>query len=108
MDFDLVLRNVRPADSKPSEPTTDVGVKDGRIAALAPRLGTAREEVQGNGRVVCSGFVETHIHLSKPCILCRCEHATTRNPHRAMERVSAVKHTFTVEDFFFNDTATTE
>jgi len=35
-DFDLVLRDVRPADAKPDHPIIDIGVKDGRIAAIAP------------------------------------------------------------------------
>jgi hypothetical protein len=29
MDFDLVLRDVRPADAKSDRSTTDIGVKDG-------------------------------------------------------------------------------
>src|SRR5260370_1728716 len=99
MDFDLVLRDVRLAEAKPDQPATDIGVKDGRIAAIAPQLGGgAKEEVQGGGRLVCSGVVETHIHLDKWCILARCDCETKRFPHLAMERVSAVKHTFTVED----------
>jgi cytosine deaminase len=108
MDFDTVLRNVRLADAKPDQPTTDVGVKDGRIVAIARGLGAAREEVQGNGRLVCSGFVETHIHLDKSCILGRCEHTTKRSPHLAMERVSAVKHTMTVEDVIERASGTIE
>jgi cytosine deaminase len=88
MDFDLVLRDVRPADSTPDEPTTDIGVVRGRIAAIAPKLGgSARDEFKGHGRLVCSGFVDTHIHLDKACILGRCEHNTKRMPHLAMERV---------------------
>ena len=52
MDFDLVLRDVQLADAKPGQPATDIGVKDGRIAAIAPRLGGgAKEQVQGGGRV---------------------------------------------------------
>jgi len=99
MDFDLVLRDVRLPGSKPDQPATDIGVKDGRIAGLTPKLGgSAKDEVQGRGRLVCAGFVETHIHLDKSCILARCECETTRFPHLAMERVSAVKHSFTVED----------
>ena len=99
MDFDLLLRDVRLPESRPDQPTTDVGVSGGRIAAIAPRLGgSARDEVKGGGRLICSGFVDTHIHLDKSCILERCGCATTRHPHLAMERVSAVKHTFTVED----------
>ena len=74
MDFDLVLRDVRLPDAKPDQPATDIGVKDGKIAALAPRLGgSAKEDVKGGGRLVCSGFVDTHIHLDKACILGRCE-----------------------------------
>lgn len=99
MDFNLVLRDVRLADAKPGEPSTDIGVKDGRIAAIAPQLGgSAQEDVPGGGRLVCGGFVETHIHLDKSCILARCDCETKRFPHLAMERVSAVKHTFTVPD----------
>ena len=68
-------------------------------AAIAPALGgAAREQLDVAGGVVSPGFVETHIHLDKACILDRCAGATQRSPHRAMERVSAVKHTFSVED----------
>jgi cytosine deaminase len=99
MDFDLVLRDARLPDSKPDEPAIDIGVSNGRIAAIAPRLGGgAREQFQAGGRLVSAGFVETHIHLDKSCILGRCECETKRFPHLAMERTSAVKHTFTVED----------
>ena len=99
MDFDLVVRDVRLPDAKPDQPPIDIGVKDGRIVGMATGLGgSAKEEMKGGGRLVCSGFVETHIHLDKSCILARCECETKRFPHLAMERVSAVKHTFTVED----------
>ena len=108
MDFDLVVRDVRLPDSKPDQPATDVGVKGGRIAAIAPRLGAAKEEMKGGNRLVCSGFVDTHIHLDKSCILGRCEHTKKRNPHLAMERVSAVKHTFTVEDVIERASGTIE
>ena len=37
MDFDLVLRDVRLADATPGQPSTDIGVKDGRIAAITPQ-----------------------------------------------------------------------
>ena len=85
--------------ARPDQPAVDIGVKDGRIAAIGAGLGgTAKEQAQAGGRLVCSGFVETHIHLDKSCILGRCDHEKKRFPHLAMERVSAVKHTFTVED----------
>jgi cytosine/creatinine deaminase len=109
MDFDLVVRDVRLPDSRPDQPTTDIGVRDGRIAALTPSLGGgAKEEMQGGSRLVCAGFVDTHIHLDKSCILGRCEHTKKRTPHLAMERVSAVKHTFTVEDVIERASGTIE
>ena len=37
MDFDIVLRDVRLVDAKPDQPSTDIGVKDGRIAAITPQ-----------------------------------------------------------------------
>jgi len=99
MQLDLILRDVRLPDAKPGDPAMDIGVAGGRIAAIAPRLEAgAPQEAEGGGRVVSAGFVETHIHLDKSCILARCGCAKQRFPHGAMESVSAVKHTFTVED----------
>ena len=99
MDFDLLFRNARLPGAKPSEPLVHVGVLAGKIAAIAPTLpGAAAEVIDCAGRLLSPGFVETHIHLDKTCTIDRCECETTRFPHRAMERVSAIKHTFTVED----------
>ena len=96
MSFDLIVRNARLPDAAG---TTDIGVKDGRFAAIQPGLqGEAREVVDAGGRLVSPGFVETHIHLDKTCTIDRCECETARFPHRAMERTSAIKKTFTVED----------
>lgn len=96
MAFDLIVRNARLPDA---EAVTDIGIKDGRFAALQPGLaGEAREVVDAGGRLVSPGFVETHIHLDKTCTIDRCECEVSRFPHRAMERTSAIKRTFTVED----------
>ena len=95
MDFDLVLRDVRLADSTPDQPTTDIGVVQGRIAAIASRLGgSAREEYKGHGRLVCSGFVDTHIHLDKSRIIDRCAPEPSRAQPDHMRRVQAVKSSF--------------
>lgn len=99
MNFDLVVRNARLAGLDAKAELTDIGVKDGRYAAIGPRLaGKGAEEVDAAGKVVSPGFVETHIHLDKSCTIDRCACEGRRSPHDAMERVSAVKHTFTVED----------
>ena len=96
MAFDLIIRNGRLPDAST---TVDIGIKDGRFAAIQPNLqGEAGEVVDAGGRLVSPGFVETHIHLDKTCTIDRCECETARFPHRAMERTSAIKNTFTVED----------
>ncbi|WP_431303468.1 amidohydrolase family protein [Sediminicoccus sp. BL-A-41-H5] len=106
MEFDLLLRRARLADA---ETLTDIGVTGGIITAIAPDLGSAAGEVvDAGGCLVAPGFIETHIHLDKSGIIDRCGCAPGRNPHRAMERVSAVKHTFTVEDVNARARATIE
>ncbi|WP_424810746.1 amidohydrolase family protein [Roseococcus sp. YIM B11640] len=108
MEFDLLLRRARLADAAP-DALVDIGVKGGTIAAIAPDLGQdAKEVLDVAGGFVSPGFVETHIHLDKSCIIDRCGCAPGRNPHRAMERVSAVKNTFTVEDVNARARATLE
>lgn len=96
MTLDLLVRNARLPDAPAP---TDISIKDGRFAAIQPGLaGEAREVIDAGGRLVSPGFVETHIHLDKTCTIDRCECETARFPHRAMERTSAIKKTFTVED----------
>lgn len=77
----------------------DIGVQAGRIAALAPQLAADGEEYDAGGLLVCAGFVETHIHLDKSCIIDRCAPETGRQAN-AVPRVAAVKSTFTVEDVY--------
>ncbi|MFA5490694.1 MAG: amidohydrolase family protein [Candidimonas sp.] len=97
--FDLIVRNARLSDAANDAPLMDIGISKGRIAAIEPSLSsTGGEELDAGGKLVSPGFVETHIHLDKSCTIERCGCETARFPHGAMERVSAIKHTFTVED----------
>ena len=96
--MDLVVRNARLA-SAPEAPPVDIGVADGRIVAVQPGLHAEAPSYDADGRLTCAGLVETHIHLEKSRIADRCAPETGRQP-MAMERVSAVKHTFTVEDAY--------
>ena len=106
MAFDLLLTNARLIDAPAN---TDIGVQNGRIAAIAPGLPReAAEIVDAGGCLVSPGFFETHIHLDKSGIIGRCGCEPARNPHGAMERVSNVKHTFTVEDVNARARATLE
>ncbi len=96
--MDLIVRNIRLA-SQPEAPPVDIGVVGGRIAAVAPRLDQDAPAYDAGGNLVCAGFVETHIHLDKSRIIDRCTPEQSRSPE-AMQRVAAVKHTFSVEDVY--------
>ena len=99
MVFDLILRNARVMGAVANAPTADIGIQDGAIAAIEPRLIAEGEELELGGRLVSPGLVETHIHLDKSRILDRC----TASPDRGtdhMKRVAAVKPDFTVEDVY--------
>jgi N-acyl-D-amino-acid deacylase len=39
-----------------------VGVRDGRIVAVGEVTGSAREEIDATGKVVCPGFIDIHTH----------------------------------------------
>lgn len=55
--FDLIVRG---SDQ-------DIGVSDGRIAALGPQLaGGGREEIDARGLLVLPGVVDAHVHLNDP------------------------------------------
>ena len=95
MPLDLVLRQGRLTGS--DESPVDIGVADGRIVDIAPHIVADAPEQQLDGRLVIPGFVETHIHLDKSCILerCNCERGTLEE---AIETVAAAKRSFTEAD----------
>ncbi|MBR0827611.1 amidohydrolase family protein [Bradyrhizobium manausense] len=94
--FDLIVRN---AMLRSSAVTVDIGVAGGRIAAIEPHLACEALEVDAGGRLALPGFVDTHIHLDKACLLSRCghDHGSLGDAIRA---VSAMKREFTVEDVY--------
>jgi cytosine deaminase len=96
--MDLIVRNARLAHAPDALPV-DIGVQDGRIVAIEPHLSADGAEHDAAGLLVCAGFVETHIHLDKSCIVDRCEPETDRQAN-AVPRVAAVKSSFTVEDVY--------
>ncbi len=95
--MDLIVRNARlPADG---ERTVDIGVEAGRIVAIESALAAEGEELDVGGRLVAPGFVETHIHLDKSCILDRC-HAQRGDLPEAIAEVAKAKQGFTPEDVY--------
>lgn len=65
MRFDTVIRNgtvVTASDTFVS----DVGIKDGRIVALAADLQDADEIIDATGLFVLPGGIDSHVHLDQP------------------------------------------
>jgi cytosine deaminase len=99
--FDTVLRNGRIAGLEYE--TVDIGVRDGRIAAIGPKLETGgsdgARDIALDGRLLIPGFVETHIHLDKSCVSDRCA-CRTGTLKEAIETVAAAKLAFTEDDIY--------
>jgi N-acyl-D-amino-acid deacylase len=61
--FDLILRGGTVIDGTGGEPRdADVGVVDGRIAAIRHLSGRGHEELDARGLLVTPGFVDIHTH----------------------------------------------
>ncbi|WP_395678244.1 amidohydrolase family protein [Inquilinus sp.] len=59
--MDLVLRNANLPDGRTG---IDIGVQDGRIAAVGPRLAAqGQDEIDAAGRLVTPPFIDAHFHL---------------------------------------------
>jgi cytosine/creatinine deaminase len=62
--FDIVIRRGRLRGA--AERHTDIGLKDGRVAAIAPHLdGGGATEIDARGHLVTESFVNPHLHLCK-------------------------------------------
>ena len=94
--MDLILRDARIAGQETDGPT-DIGIHEGRITVIQPGLSADGREIHIGGNLVAPGFVETHIHLDKSCILDRC-HSREGNLEEAIAQVAAAKSAFTEED----------
>ena len=95
--MDLILKNARLAGDH--RRTTDIGIENGRIVAIRPGLPAGRETIELGGRLVSSGFVETHIHLDKSGILDRCT-SDRGDLEEAIGEVAKAKAAFTPEDVY--------
>jgi cytosine deaminase len=97
MPLDLVLREARlPADG---EALLDIGIAGGRIVEIAAAITAEAPQERLDGRLVIAGFVDTHIHLDKSCLLDRCggEHGSL---DAAIAAVAAAKRSFTQADIY--------
>jgi cytosine deaminase len=94
--MDLILRNARLASD--AARLTDIGISGGTIVAIAPNLAAEAETLDVGGRLVSPGFVETHLHLDKACILDRCQ--AEGDLGAAIREVTRLKSAFTAQDVY--------
>ncbi|MGB5076151.1 MAG: amidohydrolase family protein [Sphingorhabdus sp.] len=68
-DFDLVIRGGTIADGSGAELVdADLGVTDGKVAAIGKGLGRGADEIDARGRFVLPGFVDPHTHYDGQAI----------------------------------------
>ena len=93
---DLVVRNAR-VDGR--DGVVDIAIAAGRIAAIgaAGNVGNDIDALDVAGHYVSPGFVETHVHLDKSCIVDRCQ-AREGTLAEAIREVANAKAAFTIDD----------
>jgi dihydropyrimidinase len=64
-DFDLVIRHGTVATASDVF-LSDVGVKGGKIVALARGLGAGAREIDATGKLVLPGGIDSHTHIEEP------------------------------------------
>ena len=94
--MDLILRNARIAGNE-NTPPVDIGIEGGRIAAIETGLAAQGEAIDVGGRLVSPGFIETHIHLDKSCLLDRCK-SVEGTLEEAIGEVAKAKRNFQPEE----------
>src|ERR1700678_3772460 len=102
MSLDLVLRDaILTTGAHP----VDIGVSAGQIVAIERKIHTDAPELPVGGRLVFPGFVDSHLHLDKSCIMsrCRCSLGTLAE---AIAEVSKAKADFSEEDVYRRGEAT--
>lgn len=101
--MDLILRNAVIHDGE----RVDIGIEAGKVVAIGTSLEGSGEQIDLQQRLVVPGFVETHLHLDKSCILDRC-HIEEGTLKEAIAEVSRLKKGFSAEDVFERASGTLE
>lgn len=92
----LVIRNVLLEGGNSA---VDVAVRGGKISAIGADLPSGSEDMNGNGVLLVPGFVESHLHLDKACILDRCRNETG-TLEGAISSVAEAKKGFSEDDVY--------
>jgi len=101
--MDLILKNARLENRE----HCDIGIVAGRIAAIAPQIQADGKIIDVGGRLVTGGFIETHLHLDKSCILDRCA-SEQGDLVEAISEAAKAKKSFTPEDVYLRAKRTLE
>jgi cytosine deaminase len=104
MTLDLVVRSALVAGW---DGPVDIGIGAGKIVAIAPAIDSDAPGLAADGRLLVPGFVETHLHLDKTCILDRCP-AAEGSVAEAVRLTAAAKRSFTPEDVYARGRQTLE
>jgi len=108
MALDLIIRNARLSSLGPEKSPVDIGVRDGIIVALEPKLVADGPDYDIDGKLVSPGLIESHFHLDKAMTIDRVPMQPDRMIRDHMERTASIKHTFTPEDIYARAQATIE
>lgn len=93
--MDILLKNVIIDESNK---TVDIGIENGKFIKIDSQLDVpAARVIEGNGRVVIPGLVESHIHLDKALIADRLPNKSG-TLQEALSVTAQLKSTFTKED----------
>ncbi len=94
--MDLIVRNAR-LRHRPD--LVDIGIAEGRIRRVEPRLDDAgARELDANGHLTTPSFVEPHIHLDKALTGDPARENRTNLFEEALAIMREVKRGYTVED----------
>ena len=63
--FDTIIRGGTTATASDTF-QCDIGIKDGRVAALGENLGEAKDIVDARDRLVLPGGIDSHVHIAQP------------------------------------------
>ena len=97
MRADLLLRNARISQRSD---VIDIAIRDGLIVEMRPEIRCdAVEEEDLDGKFAFSGFVDSHIHLDKACILERCS-ICEGTLDEAVRETARAKAGFSEEDVY--------
>src|ERR1700685_824265 len=97
MALDLTLRNARISGGEAA--TVDIAIAGGLIVDIASGIAADAPAQDISGKLVVAGFVETHIHLDKSCILEHCQYREGTPAERIAE-VAAAKREFSKADIY--------